>query len=116
MRQYYAGKQGISGDTGSVKSGLVSHNRNDSISGSIGAVAGGSAGGVTSSPLASPREVPSSGRLSRTNSGWGDSLESSGELDKTEGEKAKVEDGKAEPVAKADDAAKAGDTAKIERC
>ena len=60
---YYAGKQSIAGDGGSVKSGLFGHNRNDSISGSIGGVA-------PTSPLASPREAtaPSGGKLSRHNS------------------------------------------------
>lgn len=80
---YYAGKQGLSsGDTGSIKSGLVGHNRTDSVSGSIGATGSGSGGAAASSPLASPREIPSSGRLSRTNSTWGESLESNGEQDK----------------------------------
>jgi hypothetical protein len=62
---YYAGKPAAA-DGGSVKSGLLGHGRNDSISGSIGGVA------APSSPLASPRDTigPNSGRLSRTNSGW----------------------------------------------
>jgi len=60
---YYAGK--VAADGGSVKSGLLGHGRNDSISGSIGGVA------APSSPL-SPRDTGanSTGRLSRTNSGW----------------------------------------------
>jgi hypothetical protein len=68
---YYAGKQSIAADGGSVKSGLLGHGRNDSISGSIGGVA------APSSPLASPREAVSNsaGRLSRTNSAWGESGE-----------------------------------------
>ena len=62
---YYAGKQGHTGDGGSMRSGLIGHARNDSITGSIG--------GVASSPLASPREVPQTqGKLSRRNSGWGE--------------------------------------------
>jgi hypothetical protein len=63
---YYAGKQSIAADGGSVKSGLLGHGRNDSISGSIGGVA------PPGSPLASPRDTigPNSGQLSRTNSGW----------------------------------------------
>jgi hypothetical protein len=75
---YYAGKQSIAADGGSVKSGLLGHGRNDSISGSIGGVA------APNSPLASPREAvaPSTGRLSRTNSGWGES----GEGEKVDGE------------------------------
>lgn len=60
---YYAGKQSIAADGGSVKSGLLGHGRNDSIGGSIG---GGVAPG---SPLATA-VGPSSGGLSRTNSGW----------------------------------------------
>ncbi|MCJ1340553.1 hypothetical protein MMC09_005849 [Bachmanniomyces sp. S44760] len=60
---YYAGKQTIAGDSGSVRSGLVGHGRNDSITGSIGGIA------AAASPLASPREVPPPGRASRRNSG-----------------------------------------------
>ena len=49
-----------------MRSGLIGHGRNDSITGSIGGIA-------TSSPLASPREIPqASGKLSRRNSGWGE--------------------------------------------
>ncbi|RDL37970.1 Uncharacterized protein BP5553_05403 [Venustampulla echinocandica] len=66
---YYAGKQSILADGGSVKSGLAGHGRNDSTSGSIGGIA------ASGSPLSSPKDTagPSSaGRLSRTNSGWGE--------------------------------------------
>ena len=63
---YYAGKQSNPGDGGSVRSGRVSHGRNDSITKSIGGLAS------VDSPLASPREVPSQGRISRRNSGWGE--------------------------------------------
>ena len=63
---YYAGKQSNTGDGGSMRSGLLGHGRNDSITGSIGGH------GNTGSPLASPREVPSQGRISRRNSGWGE--------------------------------------------
>jgi hypothetical protein len=75
---YYAGKQSIAADGGSVKSGLLGHGRNDSISGSIGGVA------AASSPLASPREATgnATGRLSRTNSAWGET----GEGEKVDGE------------------------------
>jgi hypothetical protein len=68
---YYAGKQSIAADSGSVKSGLLGHGRNDSISGSIGGMA------VPGSPLASSREATgnSNRRLSRTNSAWGESGE-----------------------------------------
>jgi hypothetical protein len=64
---YYANKQSVAADGGSVKSGLLGHGRNGSISGSIG--------GVTlppGSPLASTRDgIPqSSGGLSRTNSAF----------------------------------------------
>ena len=61
---YYAGKQTNAGDGGSTRSGLLGHGRNDSVTGSIG--------GHTSSPLASPRELPLPGRISRRNSGWGE--------------------------------------------
>lgn len=63
---YYAGKQSNTGDGGSVRSGLIGHGRNDSITGSIGGHAN------AASPLASPREMPSQGRISRRNSGWGE--------------------------------------------
>ncbi|KAI9801258.1 MAG: hypothetical protein M1833_002828 [Piccolia ochrophora] len=66
---YYAGKQNHDG--GSIKSGLLGHGRNDSITGSIG--------GASAGPLASPREISGSGslhgmseRMSRRDSGWGD--------------------------------------------
>lgn len=65
---YYAGKQSMAADGSSIKSGLLGHGRNDSISGSIGGPA------VPGSPLASPRELsaPQAGKLSRTNSAWGE--------------------------------------------
>jgi hypothetical protein len=62
---YYAGKQNILGDGGSIKSGLLGHGRTESVSGSIGGI------GAAGSPLASPREgiVPlQPGRVSRRNS------------------------------------------------
>ena len=49
-----------------MRSGLVSHGRNDSVTRSIGGFAS------VDSPLASPREVPSQGRISRRSSGWGE--------------------------------------------
>lgn len=72
---YYAGK-GITADGGSVKSGLLGHGRNDSISGSIGGAA------APSSPL-SPRDTGANsiGRLSRTNSGWEDGEKYEASLD-----------------------------------
>ena len=63
---YYAAKQNNTGDAGSVRSGLVGHGRNDSITGSIGGIAS------ASSPLASPREYSAPGRISRRNSEWGE--------------------------------------------
>ncbi|KAL8842776.1 MAG: hypothetical protein Q9176_002412 [Flavoplaca citrina] len=66
---YYATKQAHAGDGASVRSGLVGHARNDSITGSIGGIA---AGGT---PLASPRELPPRempGKLSRRSSGRGE--------------------------------------------
>lgn len=63
---YYAGKQNNPGDGGSVRSGLVGHGRTDSITRSITGLAS------TDSPLASPKEVPVQGRISRRNSGWGE--------------------------------------------
>ena len=68
---YYAGKQSIAADGGSVKSGLLGHGRNDSISGSIGGPA------APSSPLASPRDASgaTTGKLSRTNSAWDEAVD-----------------------------------------
>ena len=63
---YYAGKQPNIGDGASVRSGRVSHGRNDSVSNSIGGVA------AAVSPLTSPREPSGAGKLSRRNSGWGE--------------------------------------------
>ncbi|KAK3171154.1 hypothetical protein OEA41_003238 [Lepraria neglecta] len=63
---YYAGKQNNPGDGGSVRSGLVGHGRTDSITRSITGLAS------TDSPLASPKEAPVQGRISRRNSGWGE--------------------------------------------
>lgn len=66
---YYAGKQSIVADGGSVKSGLLGHGRNGSISGSIGG-----ATVAPGSPLASTRDgvaqTSVAGGLSRTNSGF----------------------------------------------
>ena len=58
---YYAGKQSIAADGGSMKSGLLGHGRNGSISGSIGGAVA-----PPGSPLASTRD----GGLSRNNSGF----------------------------------------------
>ncbi|KAB8300881.1 hypothetical protein EYC80_002809 [Monilinia laxa] len=65
---YYANKQSLQNDGGSVKSGLLGHGNTDSISGSIGGIA------APGSPLASPRDpTGSNGKLSRSNSaGWGE--------------------------------------------
>jgi hypothetical protein len=65
---YYAGKQSMANDGGSIRSGLLGHGRNDSISGSIGGI-------PPSSPLASPRDTGGPGNLSRTNSAWGENEE-----------------------------------------
>lgn len=78
---YYAGKQNILGDGGSIKSGLMGHGRADSVSGSIGGIA------AASSPLASPRETaasPQIGRVSRRNSLRGDGGDGTVEEEKIE--------------------------------
>lgn len=90
---YYAGKQIVS-DGSSVKSGRVGHGRNDSMSGSIGGLG---------SPLASPREGIVPGKLSRSNSAWGESGDAINEDENVDGEK-KAE---AEAEAQADAEAKA---------
>lgn len=82
---YYAGKQSAAADGGSVKSGLLGHGRNDSISGSIGGVP------PPTSPLASPREV--TGSLTRNNSAFGEAENMKDEEDE-DGEELK-ENGKA---------------------
>ena len=61
----YAGKQNNPGDGGSIRSGLIGHGRNDSITGSIGGIA-------ANSPLSNSREVSGPGRISRRNSARGD--------------------------------------------
>ena len=61
---FHGPKQGTAADGASVRSGLIGHGRNDSITGSIG--------GIATSPLASPREFVTHDRLSRRNSGWGE--------------------------------------------
>ncbi|KAL8832262.1 MAG: hypothetical protein Q9170_004950 [Blastenia crenularia] len=80
---YYAAKQAHAGDGGSIRSGLVGHARNDSITGSIGGIA--SAG----TPLASPREVPPrempAGKASRRSSGWREVNEEDLSSDENEG-------------------------------
>ncbi|SZF01022.1 unnamed protein product [Blumeria hordei] len=59
---YYAGKQPIALDAGSIKSGFAGHNLSDSIGGSIGTNL------IPSSPLTSPREyvVPRTEDLSQS--------------------------------------------------
>ena len=77
---YYANKAGNTGDGGSIRSGLLNHGRNDSTAGSIGGLA------AAGSPLATPKEVPTTGRISRRNSGWGEfEEEGSEDEDKEEG-------------------------------
>lgn len=68
---YYAGKPSNTADGGSVRSGLLGHGRNDSISGSIGGAGG------TSVPLPSPRDASMhvTGNPSRTNLVWGETDE-----------------------------------------
>jgi hypothetical protein len=60
---YYAGKQ-AAGDGASVRSGLLAHGRNDSITNSIG--------GGPSSPLACVPPVATTGKISRRSSAWGE--------------------------------------------
>lgn len=68
---YYANPKAREGDGGSIRSGKISHGRNDSITGSVVGVTG-----VPSSPLASPREGFVPERISRRSSGWdGEGLE-----------------------------------------
>ncbi|KAL8811509.1 MAG: hypothetical protein Q9200_001732 [Gallowayella weberi] len=86
---YYAAKQAHAGDGGSVRSGLLGHARNDSITGSIGGIA------AAGSPLASPRELlpreMPPGKLSRRSSGWGEVNEQDvlGDGDEAHSEKVK---------------------------
>ena len=80
---YYAGKQ-AAGDGASVRSGLLAHGRNDSITNSIGG---------PNSPLASapPVAVTTTGRVSRRSSAWGEVVGDDDDNDKTED--ARSEDG-----------------------
>lgn len=73
---YYAGKPVNTLDGASVRSGLVGHGRNDSITGSIGGI------GAMSSPLASPRDLGLAGRVSRRSSGWGEVSEENSDAEK----------------------------------
>lgn len=73
---YYANPKQNFGDGGSVRSGKVSHGRQDSLTGSM-------AGVTASSPLASPLLVHE--RISRRSSGWEDANED--ESAKTSAEK-----------------------------
>lgn len=75
---YYAGKHVNTVDGASVRSGLVGHGRNDSITGSIGGI-----GGMTS-PLASPRDIGMTGRISRRSSGWGEVSEEDSDVERTD--------------------------------
>ncbi|KAJ9318791.1 hypothetical protein DTO271D3_921 [Paecilomyces variotii] len=79
---YYANKQSSgTGDTGSIRSGIQSHVRHDSATGSL-------AGGV-GSPLASPVVISSgaTGRISRRSSGWAEVTGVASEDEETEGSK-----------------------------
>lgn len=69
-----------------MKSGLLGHGRNDSISGSIGGAV------APLSPLASPRDAGAAamGRLSRTNSGWEDGEKDDAEAGRDGEEKDKL--------------------------
>jgi hypothetical protein len=79
---YYAGKQ-AAGDGASVRSGLLAHGRNDSITNSIG-------GGIgPTSPLANAPPVAPTGKVSRRSSGWG-------EVPGDESDEEKAEDAKSE--------------------
>ena len=59
---YYASKQAPQGDGASVRSGLIGHGRNDSITRSLSGIA------AADSPMHSPREAHMHGKLSRRNS------------------------------------------------
>jgi len=80
---YYAGKPNQPGDAGSVRSGLVGHGRNDSITRSVSGLA-------TESPVNSPREGKGEVKpVSRRNSGWGEvhEVDGAGEEGEEEGKK-----------------------------
>lgn len=79
---YYAGKANL-GDGGSIRSGLLGHGRNDSMTGSIGGVAN-----VGGTPLTSPNPANIIGRASRRSSAWG------GEVPGEESDAEKSDDGK----------------------
>ena len=65
---YYATKQNTQGDGASVRSGLIGHGRNDSITRSLSGMA------TAESPMHSPRELHGHEKLSRRNSGRTETL------------------------------------------
>ncbi|KKA25606.1 hypothetical protein T310_0335 [Rasamsonia emersonii CBS 393.64] len=60
---YIASKQSGTGDSGSVRSGVHSHTRNDSAAGTVGC--------TLTNPAAGPQSA-TPGRISRRSSGWGE--------------------------------------------
>lgn len=74
---YYASKAtNATGDGGSIRSGLLGHARNDSITRSVGGL------GAADTPLGSPKETSTQhGNLSRRHSGWGEVNEKDVETD-----------------------------------
>jgi hypothetical protein len=80
---YYAGKQ-ATGDGASVRSGLIVHGRNNSMTNSIG--------GGPNSPLASPPQpvIAATGKISRRSSGWAEVL--GDDIDSEKGEDAKSDE------------------------
>ncbi|KZF25819.1 hypothetical protein L228DRAFT_84382 [Xylona heveae TC161] len=95
---YYGGKQGtVGGDGASMRSGILEHGRNDSVSGSISGIGGG---GVSSASPATPapRDVGASatGRLSRRSSNWGEVSEANSEAGEDPESKPRESEKKAE--------------------
>ena len=82
----YASKQ-AKGDDGSVRSGLIGHGRNDSMTNSIGGLA---------SPLVSPATNTAMERVSRRGSGWGDVNGGENEIDNAVTSRGEVEHSKSQ--------------------
>ncbi|KAL1965092.1 hypothetical protein VTN77DRAFT_6005 [Rasamsonia byssochlamydoides] len=83
---YIAGKQGSgTGDTGSVRSDIHSHTRNDSAAGTVGS--------ALTSPAVGPPSA-TTGRISRRSSGWG---ELTGDGDGEDDEAGRTDPGTEEP-------------------
>lgn len=83
-----------------MRSGLLGHGRNDSITGSIGGMQGGGTAGAPTSPLTSPREFgPGKMGLSRRSSDWKADADGLSDGDGDEAEEHAIEEVAGQPQA-----------------